>query len=190
MDKSFNFQLSKDKPLSKLCVSKSLNTFLATYNYVHQLNYGRTIDRSDFTSIITEGKGTCSTKHAFLKQIAIENNFDKLSLWIGIYKRNANNTKSIGNVLKTYDLDYIPEAHCYLKFGHQRYDITFPESKSLKFEDSLLTETEIDPVQIGDFKLKMHKDYLRDWIKSSNYDYSFDEIWNIREACIMALQNV
>jgi hypothetical protein len=76
-----------------------------------------------------------------------------------------------------------------LKYKGKRYDITFPNSTSLKFEDSLLTEEEIIPKQIGTYKVAIHQEYLRMWIEASNIAYSFQEIWDIREACILALQN-
>ncbi|WP_299116625.1 hypothetical protein [uncultured Winogradskyella sp.] len=189
MDNSFSFQLSKDKTLSKLVIDLGITSFIDLYKHVHQLPYGRNSNRSDLELVIKEKMGTCSSKHAFLKQVAIENDFDKLSLWIGIYKMNAKNTKGINSVLDEYNLDYIPEAHCYLKYNNKRYDITFPESTSLKFEDSLLIEEEIVPEQIGIYKVKMHQEYLKKWVETSNIPYSFGDIWQIRENCILALQN-
>ena len=189
MDNSFNFQLSKSKVLSKLVIDLGMTSFFDLYKHVHQLPYGRNSNRYDLELVIKEEMGTCSSKHAFLKQVAIENNFDKLSLWIGIYKMNAKNTTGINSVLEKHNLDYIPEAHCYLKHDNRRYDITFPESTSLKFEDFLLIEEEIIPEQIGLYKVNMHQDYLKKWIKTSNIAYSFEDIWKVRENCILALQN-
>ncbi|GGI57373.1 hypothetical protein [Winogradskyella haliclonae] len=189
MDKSFNFQLSKNNALSKLVLNLGMTSFIDLYNHVHQLPYGRNSNRYDLELVIKEEMGTYSSKHAFLKQVAIENNFDKLSLWIGIYKMNAKNTTGINSVLEAYNLDYIPEAHCYLKYNNKRYDITFSESTSLKFEDSLLIEEEITPEQIGIYKVKIHQDYLKKWIEASNLSYSFEDLWQIRENCILALQN-
>ncbi|ARV08633.1 hypothetical protein BTO05_02880 [Winogradskyella sp. PC-19] len=189
MDKSFNFRLSKDKPLSKIAIGHGILRFNDLYNHVHQLQYGRNSNRKNLELIITEAKGTCSSKHAFLKQVAIENDFEALSLWIGIYKMNAENTKSIHSVLEKYEIVYIPEAHCYLKYKGKRYDITFPNSQNVKFEDYLLEEEEIIPEQVNTYKVQMHRNYIKNWLKTGIIPYSFEEVWNIRETCILALQN-
>lgn len=189
MDKSFSFQLSKDKPLSKLAIDIGILSYIELFNYTHQLPYGRNSNRKNLELVISEAKGTCSSKHAFLKQVAVENNFEALSLWIGIYKMNAYNTKGIYSVLEKFDIEYIPEAHCYLKYKGIRYDITFSNSTSLKFEDSLLFEEEIIPEQVNTYKVDMHRNYIKRWLKTVNIPYKFEAIWNIREACILALQN-
>ena len=95
MDNAFNFQLSEDKILSKLAIDIGITSFIGLYNYIHKLPYGRNSNRYDLELVIKEKKGTCSSKHAYLKQVAIENGLEQLSLWIGIYKMNTKNTKSI-----------------------------------------------------------------------------------------------
>jgi len=85
MEKAFNFNLN-NKPLSKACKTLGLQNFLEVCDYVKLLPYGRNTDRKNYTSILKEQKGTCATKHAFLKQIAIENKQDGIKLYLGIYK--------------------------------------------------------------------------------------------------------
>jgi len=154
----------------------------------NNLPYGRTKDRSDYASIIKEQKGTCSTKHAFLKAVAQEHHQDRVKLYLGIYKMNALNTKGIETVLENYkSIKYIPEAHSYLKIDDAIIDITRTVSSKTTFEDDLLTEMEIVPNQIGHYKEQYHQNYIKTWIVSENINYSFHEIWQIREACIAAL---
>jgi hypothetical protein len=182
-----NFPLSLNSTLSKLLLNKEIYDFKSAITYVNQLPYGRTSDRSNYRLIVPEDKGTCSTKHAFLKQIAIENNQEAVQLFIGIYKMNEINTKGVGSVLSSYHLDYIPEAHTYLKINGNIVDITRITENETSFEDSLITEQQILPHQIADYKVNWHQNFLKQWIVDEKIPLTFQEIWKIREKCILAL---
>lgn len=185
----FNFSLSLNSSLSKLLLDKEIIDFKSAIVYVNQLPYGRTTDRSDYRLIIPENRGTCSTKHAFLKQLAIENKQEAIKLFIGIYQMNEINTKGVGSVLTKYQLEYIPEAHTYLKINGNLLDITRTTENDTSFEDSLLVEQQILPNQIANFKVDWHQNFLKQWIINEQLPYTFEEIWNIREKCIEALSN-
>ena len=72
MVKPFNFNIESTLSFSMLCKANGLNNFLLLCNYLKNVPYGRTADRSKYLSVLTENKGTCSTKHAFLKQVDTE----------------------------------------------------------------------------------------------------------------------
>lgn len=182
-----NFSLLPNGLLSQLLLEKGIVNFNDAVTYIHQLPYGRNTDRSNYQSIISENKGTCATKHAFLKQLAIENQQDDVQLFIGIYKMNAQNTSGIGKILTKYQLPYIPEAHTYLKINGNLLDITRITQNDTSFVTSLLVEEEILPYQIGAYKVTWHQQFLKQWIDSAHLSYSFEEIWKIREECILAL---
>ncbi|WP_046758036.1 hypothetical protein [Kordia jejudonensis] len=185
----YNFSLSLNSPLSKLLLDKGIVDFKSAIAYVNQLPYGRTSDRSDYRLILPEHKGTCATKHAFLKQLAIENQQNTIKLYIGIYQMNEKNTKGVGNVLKQFQLPYIPEAHTYLKIDGNIVDITRITKNETSFADNLLIEEEILPHQIADYKVTWHQTFLKGWIQTEQLPYTFEKIWNIREKCIKALAN-
>ncbi|MEH6536081.1 MAG: hypothetical protein V7719_06795 [Psychroserpens sp.] len=182
-----NFNLSKSQSLSKQCIIKGLTDFYSVFNYIKQLPYGRLANRSDYTLILRENKGTCSTKHAFLKAIAIENGIEDLKLCLGVFKMNAKNTPKLKLVLEQHDLDYIPEAHCYLKHNETIMDITFGNDGDPAFVDTLMHEEFIIPEHIGDYKVELHQSFLKSWIANENLEFSFDELWKIRESCILAI---
>lgn len=187
MENQFNFKIISDLPLSKICRQKHIYTFIQLAKYIQLLPYGRTKNRSDFYSIINEQKGTCSTKHAFLKAVSIENNQPSVTLHIGIYKMNALNTTGIESILRNNMLDYIPEAHTYLKINGNILDITRNIISKKSFETTLLIEIKIEPNQIDVFKENYHKNYIKKWIIKKNVLYNFHYIWEIRESCIIAL---
>jgi hypothetical protein len=184
-----NFKLSGSKILSKQSISLGLTHFDALYNYVKNIPYGRNSNRSNYKLILNENKGTCSTKHAFLKAIAVENERDDIKLCLGVFKMNNDNTPKVSTILDRYQLDYIPEAHCYLKVNDTINDITFTNSGNGEpdFAQCVLHEEFIAPEQIGDYKVNLHQTFLKSWIINENMTFNFDELWKIRELCIAAL---
>ncbi len=153
-------------------------------SYIHSLPYGRNSNRTDVSLVLKEGKGSCSSKHGLLKTLADLNNISAVQLMLGMYKMNADNTPGIGDALAASKLDYIPEAHCYLKIDGVRADFTSAQSNITLIEKSLLKEMEIQPSQIADFKVKWHKDYVRQWVLDENLELNFEQVWQIREDCI------
>lgn len=187
MVSSFNFELNNSKTLSKSCLGLGLKDFKSVCNHIKLLPYGRNSDRSNFELVLKEHKGTCSTKHAFLKQLAIEQNVSQIQLFLGIYKMQESNTNGVAAILSKYNLEYIPEAHTYLKYYNEILDFTRSIGSEINFKNSLILEKEIFPKDIGDYKLELHKRFIKNWIEEENIAYSFNDIWQIREACIKEL---
>ena len=138
--------------------------------------------------MISENKGTCSSKHAYLKDFADKNAISNVMLIIGIYKMTEQNT-SIGNLLSVNSLTYLPEAHCYLKIDGVVIDATSSNSNFDLIKDEILEEITIEPNQVGTYKIAYHQSFLKKWIVENNIPFTIDEIWNIREKCIQLLSN-
>ena len=137
-----------------------------------------------------ENGGTCSFKHALLKLLGAENKRVEVKLILGIFKMNSNNTPKISKVLEKYNLKEIPEAHNYLKINNQIHDYTRRNSKPEDFVNDLLEEIEIEPSQITTFKIEYHQIFIENYLKeNAEIPYSAEEFWQIREACILALQD-
>ena len=157
--------------------------------YIQQLPYGRNANRKYLSLVISEGKGTCSSKHALLKALVDENSIKGVKLILGIYKMTEENTPGIRNHITKSGLPYIPEAHCYLKIYGARKDLTSGSSSISRIEDAILSETEIDPNQVSEWKVDFHKRFIDAWSVSEGIIMDFDTIWNIRERCINSLSN-
>lgn len=182
-----NAKLKSKDALTSIITDQGINSWADLIAFVKSLPYGRNSNRTDFQLVITEKKGSCSSKHAFLKKVAELNNIPNIKLMLGIYKMNKNNTPNIGNVLINNSIDFIPEAHCYLKINGQRTDITTFQSDFKKVENDIITELELQPEQVATFKVKYHRNFLKDWILENNINKDFNEIWKIREKCISNL---
>jgi len=164
-----------------------MNEFESLIEKVKNIPYGRNSSRYDFSLVFSENKGTCSSKHAFLKDFANNNNIPNVKLYIGIFKMNEENTSKINPLLSQNEIDFIPEAHCYLRVDGIPLDITTSESFYNKIENDILEEIEIEPIQVAEYKVNYHKEFLKKWIIETNQTKTFDEIWAIRENCIQKL---
>jgi hypothetical protein len=154
---------------------------------VKNIPYGRNANRYDFSLVLSENTGTCSSKHAFLKDFADNNGIENVKLYIGIFKMNEANTPKLGNLLSNNNIEYIPEAHCYLKINQVPIDVTTVDSFYDKIKQDIIEEIEISPNQVSDFKVAYHQAFLKNWIKETNQNNTFEEIWEIREQCISKL---
>ncbi len=154
---------------------------------VKHIPYGRNANRHDFSLVISENKGTCSSKHAYLKNFANHNNIPNVKLYIGIFKMNEENTSKISPLLSENQIHFIPEAHCYLKIDGIPLDVTTSDSFYDKIKDDILEEIEIEPYQVAEYKVNYHKEFLKKWIIETNQTKNFEQIWSIRENCIRKL---
>lgn len=184
-----DYHLNSQDQLTKLVLSLGIKTWKQLLQHVQELPYGRNKSRAKFALVLTEKKGTCSSKHAVLKKIADNNKIPNVKLILGIYKMNAHNTPNIGTALEDASISFIPEAHCYLTINKHRYDFTSKEADFSRIEDDILHEKEIEPEQVIDFKVNYHQSFLQEWLLNNKSIYSFDEIWKIREQCIKNLSS-
>ena len=182
MNKDYKLR-SKDR-LTKLVNSKGIETWNDLTEFIKNLPYGRNKNRTDFGLVLSEQKGTCSSKHALLKNVADLNSIPNIDLVIGIYRMTELNTPKIGTVLTDNSIEYVPEAHCYLKINDNRTDLTSGESEFKKIEKDIIQEKIIKPNEVGEFKVNYHKRFIENWLRETNSELKFDRIWEVREKCI------
>ena len=179
------------KPAGEISLSflrLGIADFQGAARYLQRLPYGRNSDRADFRSVLSEGRGTCSTKHALLALLAKEQGIP-VRLTIGIYEMTEENTPGVGKILEKFKLPGIPEAHCYLTYNGMRIDITRSGHTPTEPIDRFLYEETIEPEQIGAYKVELHKRFLRNWLAGGGAagQRSLEEAWQIREECIASL---
>lgn len=182
-----NFKIENNGIVSEYFQKLNIYDFESAAHFIAHLSYRRNKDKTNIWCVFEEHAGTCSTKHAVLRKLALENHQKDFKLMLGIFKMDEIYAPSISETLKKYDLSYIPEAHNYLKIEDSYFDFTKPKAKYLDFSDSILFETEIEFDEINTKKVKIHKDFLAKWT-SQNTKYNLEEIWKIREKCIEDLQ--
>jgi hypothetical protein len=107
-------KLTSTKQLTVLTKSLHLNTWEDLIQHIKYLPYGRNTNSEYFSLVLKEHQGSCSSKHALLKSIALENNFNNIKLILGVFKMNSKNTPKISSILEKHNIEFIPEGHCYL----------------------------------------------------------------------------
>jgi hypothetical protein len=181
--------LIPDGEISAAFVEFGLLEYRAAARFVSRLPYGRNTVVHRTLIVLQEGRGTCSTKHALLRRLAVEQSLNVV-LVLGIYEMHERNTPGVGSVLEKHGLETLPEAHCYLRFRESRIDVTRPiDADPPERIAHFLHEEDITPEQIGDYKTAVHRQFLRRWMTESGNARSRDlgEVWRIREECIAAL---
>jgi hypothetical protein len=182
--------LNPIEPLTAELNLRGITDFREAGRYLQALPYGRTTNRADFAAVLREGKGTCSTKHGLLAAVAREQNIPVV-LALGIYEMRELNTPGVGSILARNGLAVIPEAHCYLKYEGKRIDITRSGAESAEPISRFLHEETIAPEQIGDYKTALHRQFMQQWLSKNSKALeilSFEDMWQIREECIAALE--
>jgi len=114
-----------------------------------------------------------------------------IALVLGIYEMTAQNTPRVARVLSKHGLAILPEAHCYLRMGEKRIDLTGAVGQATGATAKLrfLYEEDIAPEQIVDYKVALHKKFLSTWM-ADNAGFggrSPAEVWEVREECIASL---
>jgi hypothetical protein len=187
LERLTNQPLARDGPVTRLFRAAGIQDFAGAARHLLRLPYGRIADRSRFWLVLEERRGTCTTKHATLAELAREQGIE-VQLWLGIYEMSERNTPGVGAVLRKYGLACILEAHCFLRYRGERIDVTGvpPGAEPI---DGFRHEEPIATDQIGAYKNDLHKRFLRDWATGSGaaQGRSLDELWRIREECIAAL---
>lgn len=184
-----NFTIDKNQEvISEEFLNRNILDFHSACKYVSELPYKRNSDKENIQCIFDDLGGTCSTKHAILRKLALENDQQDVKLILGIFKMDTEYTFKIKNTLDRFNLNYIPEAHNYLKIDDEHFDFTKHNSEYSQFKNKLLVEKEIEYNEIITEKIVFHKNFLKKWISDENIPYSLDEIWEIREQRIKDLQ--
>lgn len=182
-----DIQLQSSDPLSIDIVESGVVSWEDLIRCVKTFHYGRNSNRSDHSLVWYERKGSCSSKHAFLKYIATLNQIEGVELILCMYKMTAQNTAKVGAILAEFNLDYLPEAHCYIRFRGEAVDVTTMTSDFSSIQNDIIEEQIIQPDQVSSYKVEYHQSFIREWGKIHHPKKSFEALWSIREKCILAL---
>ncbi len=177
-----NKGLDQDSELANLFHDFGCNSYHQACDLVWKIPYGRNSNNHDLGLVLKENAGTCSTKHALLKSLANELGI-KVDLVLGIYPMSEANTPGIKSVLSNSNMEYLPEAHCYLSYGGSRIDLTKYKAESSQEISEFFMERQIEPSDIGETKRSIHKQFLTERYGES----SLEKVWDVREKCISAL---
>lgn len=185
MHSPLSFPIHAAGALSEAVIGRGFAAFDQLAEFVRSLPYGRTASTIDPLAVLHESCGTCSSKHQLLAAVAHECSHLEIQLTVGLYKMSEDNTPGVGAVLRSASLPYVPEAHCYITVGSDRYDFTgLPQGNSSPF-NSLFEEHVVSPAELSEAKVRIHKQAVASW--AASVGVSAAAAWATREACIAAL---
>jgi hypothetical protein len=158
--------------------------FHAACRHVQALPYGRASGGA--STVLSEGRGTCNSKHAVLVLLARELGASEIQLGLGMFELSGEGFPGVARVLGEAGIPCMLEAHCYLVHEARRVDLTWPIEQAVP-HPHFLHETTIDPAELPEGKIARHRAYLATWLVERGWSMSVDRAWEIREACIAAL---
>jgi hypothetical protein len=183
-----DFELTSDEIYSIAFRNLGITHFSAACKFIAHLPYARNANRSDFSLVLSEGKGTCSSKHGLLAELALENAHPEIELIAGIFLMNEETHSKLVGFFDDKPYSMIPECHCYLRYRGERFDYTDASNGLERIIPKLVREQRIDPNQVNEWKIMIHKDYLQRWlVRNPDFQLSIDEIWLQREKAISRL---
>lgn len=185
MQSPLHFPIHPSGALCDEVLALGLTRFDQLAAYVRSLPYGRTSNTTEAGAVLLEQRGTCSSKHRLLAEVAHECGHFEVQLAVGIYEMSEQNTPGVGAVLNSASLSSIPEAHCYLAVGGERFDFTGLSSGSSSPFDALLAEHLVSPTDLAQTKSRLHMHAVASWANAVGISAASG--WATREACIAAL---
>ncbi|MDX1444975.1 hypothetical protein [Lishizhenia sp.] len=172
-------ELTGEGEFTTLMQESGIVSFYDACRFVATIPYARISDRKDLSLVFHERRGTCTSKHAFLKVLLEEQGISDVELVLIYFKMSGATHNCLGGLFDNINLDYIPEAHVCLKHQGKYYDFT--TRYFLNIETYIMEEEVIDVETLLAKKNQKHLEFLKAWNTS---EYSNDQIWSWREDCI------
>ena len=122
-DKLPDAEINPVGELSIKFLDLGIKTFRGACDYVHTIDYGYNTNYDDKMIFFKEKKGTCTTKHAVIAGLAEELEIP-LYKHVCIYKFTEDITTGVDEILKKFEIPYIPMVHCFLVYESYRFDLT------------------------------------------------------------------
>ncbi|MFX1365371.1 MAG: hypothetical protein ACFFCE_03320 [Promethearchaeota archaeon] len=109
--------------ISKKFIDLGIKSFREACDFVHNIEYGYNTDYEDKMILFKENMGTCTTKHAIIAGLAEELDIP-LYKHVGVYKFTEETSTGTQEILKKYNIPYVPMVHCFLVYKNYRFDLT------------------------------------------------------------------
>lgn len=175
-------------PVTAQFRAAGVHTFAQAVAHTRSLPYGRISNGTDYQLVLSEQRGTCSSKHQLLLHLALENNRSDVQLIEVLFRMSEHNVPGVGVVLQHYGLPWMPEPHNYLRVNGVAVDAT-SEHLRIDLERDSIREREIDRSYTPALKQAALRQFFEQWrtTEPAAARYTTDELWQIREACIASI---
>jgi len=126
MDSCDKLPNAEIKPVGEFSIKfldLGIKTFRRACDYVHKIDYGYNTNYEDKMILFKEKRGSCTSKHAVIASLAQELEIP-LYKHVCVYKFTEEITTGVNEILKKYEIPYVPMVHCFLVYENYRFDLT------------------------------------------------------------------
>ena len=180
-----NFPINQPGRFSSYFIRQNIKTFAAAIGYLEEMTYQRWARPSELEEVLVRRGGTFTARHALLVQVAREQGVAELTLALGVYDFDRERWPKVDQILTESQLTALPEVCGCIKYQGQLYSL----EESERAKQNVISEIEIAPAQIGNFKKRFHLNYLANWLQLEKLDRcrTAAQLWQIREKCLEAI---
>ncbi|MCK4284855.1 MAG: hypothetical protein KAX18_01580 [Candidatus Lokiarchaeota archaeon] len=179
--------------ISKKFLELGIKSFKQACEYVNNIEYGYNSNYDDKLIFFKEKKGTCTSKHAVIAGLAEELNIP-LYKHVGVYKFTEEISTGANEILKKYNIPYVPMVHCFLVYRNLRFDLTEGNCNGKNTTiDKLIYEEKVDPFISGKDEYLLFKRVLKKQILQSKEMKGIKERSLLKarsESIILLTQNI
>jgi len=176
-----NITLRAQGVISEQFLQRSLKTFHEACQWTKDLPYGTNSSREDSLIMFEEGYGTCTTKHGAIARLAQEQNLP-IHKNLGFYRLNNEIVTGVNPLLKPYNLDFIPQIHCFLAFENWRVDLT---EGNCNGKNKTIEDYDFVIQVVPDLTCEQHHAYYLEYLRQ--YAEFSPPLAALSEATVMAL---
>jgi hypothetical protein len=115
--------IAPDGPVAAAFRGHGITSFQEACRWVKELPYGSGSDGLNALALFDDHRGTCMTKHAAIARLAAEMRLPVFKQ-LAFYRLTEEIVTGIGELLRPYGLDFVPQMHCFLEYHGHRIDLT------------------------------------------------------------------
>ena len=166
-DKLPDAEIKPAGEISQRFLELGITSFKEACEYVYNMEYGYNTTYKDKMILFKEQMGPCTTKHAVIAGLAEELDI-LLFKHVGIYKFTEEISTDANEILKKYEIPYVPMVHCFLVYKNFRFDLTEGNcnGKNTAIEN-LLHEEKVEPFISRKDEYFLYKRILKEKILTS-----------------------
>ncbi len=160
-------EITSSGKISKKFLELNITSFKDACYFIHNLDYGYNKNYDDEMILFKEKKGTCTSKHGIIAGLAKELNIP-LYRHVCVYKFTEEITNGADEILKKYNIPYVPMVHCFLVYDQYRFDLTEGNNNGKKkLIDEYIISERVDPFISGKEEYLIFKRILKEHVLPS-----------------------
>lgn len=178
-----NFTFTTQSDTSHFLTSQGVKDFYAAINFVRQRPTISDCSIRTLPQIVKEGGSRCA-KTAVLADLAHENFRHEIRLVLCTFTEKYESSPLVQEVLQKYELPALPIASCFIKYRQEFYS-PLDDIKPTLNVDSIQSDIEITPTQIGSFTERYCHHFIKHWlaIEKLHRSWTVDKIRRVKQEC-------